>query len=251
MEKLLKYSVLRYSPSTVAGEKINLGIIFSEEKEGIYKFEFTKNFSRLQSFDDSINIDMLKVILNGIKEDVEETTLMNYKKKFDIEEYTRYFVNDYFFDIPKSIQYENLDDAIERLKKSYFRFDYVKKERPTPAEDRKLIEDIIISNSKEYVKDRAIKGDFDDNIKYDFITDKYNIKILELENKNLKRLINNAKLWAWNSTHTQGEKETLILYSYNEENMKYQNEFNIIRNIFKECKTKFVSVDEAMPLFEN
>lgn len=34
MEKILKYSVLRYSPSTVAGEKINLGIIFYDMKSG-------------------------------------------------------------------------------------------------------------------------------------------------------------------------------------------------------------------------
>lgn len=31
MEKILKYSVLRYSPSSVSGEKINLGIIFFDE----------------------------------------------------------------------------------------------------------------------------------------------------------------------------------------------------------------------------
>lgn len=32
MEKVLKYSVFRYSPSTVAGEKINLGIILRVKK---------------------------------------------------------------------------------------------------------------------------------------------------------------------------------------------------------------------------
>ena len=31
MEKILKYSVIRYSPSSVSGEKINLGIIFFDE----------------------------------------------------------------------------------------------------------------------------------------------------------------------------------------------------------------------------
>ena len=34
MEKLLKYSVLRYMPSKLSGEKINLGILFSEENTG-------------------------------------------------------------------------------------------------------------------------------------------------------------------------------------------------------------------------
>ena len=60
MEKILKYSVLRYSPSSVSGEKINLGIIFFDETLNYREFRYSKKFSRLSSFDDEININLVK-----------------------------------------------------------------------------------------------------------------------------------------------------------------------------------------------
>ena len=63
MKKLLKYSVLRYSPSTIAGEKINLGIMFYDIPSGYREFKYSKKFSRLATFDDEIDLTMVKKLL--------------------------------------------------------------------------------------------------------------------------------------------------------------------------------------------
>ena len=45
MKKVLRYSVLRYSPSKISGERINLGIAFSDEQQGIMNFDIQINLS--------------------------------------------------------------------------------------------------------------------------------------------------------------------------------------------------------------
>lgn len=129
MEKKLNYSVLRYSPSAISGEKINLGIILCDEESNYREFYFSKKFSRLSSFDDEINLKMVKTLLYGIEEEVSGD-LFSYEA-FDIEKFTKFYVNDFAFDKPKTISYTDLEDTVSRLKKTYFRFDFEKKERPS------------------------------------------------------------------------------------------------------------------------
>ena len=107
MEKILKYSVLRYSPSTFSGEKINLGIIFYDLQSGYREFKYSKKFSRLATFDDEIDLKMVKKLLQGIADDVAGN-IFTYDK-FDIDQYTKFFVSDFSFDKPKIIQYDYLD----------------------------------------------------------------------------------------------------------------------------------------------
>ena len=45
----LQYSVLRYSPSLLSGESINLGILISTGEYA--RFEFTKKMNRIREFD--------------------------------------------------------------------------------------------------------------------------------------------------------------------------------------------------------
>lgn len=84
MSKLLKYSVLRYSPSVLSGESINLGILFSEENIGYYSFRFTRNLARIKSFDDELNREALFDLLTGIKEEVD---LESNQKIFKIDRF--------------------------------------------------------------------------------------------------------------------------------------------------------------------
>ena len=45
MKKYLKYSILRYSPSSVAGEKINLGIVVYDDLLGVREFKIDEKDS--------------------------------------------------------------------------------------------------------------------------------------------------------------------------------------------------------------
>ena len=248
MEKILKYSVLRYSPSTVAGEKINLGIIFYDEENNYRKFKYSKKFARLSSFDDEINLNLVKKLLQSIKDDVEGN-LFTYDK-FDIEEYTRYYVNDFSFDKPKMIKYDVLEEMVERLNKTYFRFDYEKQERPSKADDKKIIEQLICTQGKKCKKDQYVYGICNDKIKYDFVTDDYNIKIFDFDDKNLNLLINNAKTWAWNIMFSN-DKKSIIIYRYNDSSSKYSSEFRVIMDIFKKAKANIYDIEDGMQLLQN
>ncbi|MDD6441828.1 MAG: DUF3037 domain-containing protein [bacterium] len=248
MEKILKYSVLRYSPSSVSGEKINLGIIFFDETLNYREFRYSKKFSRLSSFDDEININLVKKLLQSIKDEVEGN-LFTYNK-FDIDEYIKYYVNDFCFDKPKSIKYEVLEEMTERLHKAYFRFDYDKSQRPSKSDDKKLIEQLICTQGKSCKKDFYVYGRCNDKIKYDIVTEDYNIKIFDFEDKQLSLLINNAKTWAWN-TMFGDDKKSIIIYRYNDINSKYSTEFKIIMNIFKNAQANVYDIEEGMQFLQN
>ena len=167
MEKILKYSVLRYSPSTIAGEKINLGIIFCDMESGYREFKYSKKFSRLATFDDEIDLIMVKKLLQGIADDVEGN-LFTYDK-FDIDQYTKYFVSDFCFEKPKSIYYDNLDEMIKRLHKTYFRFEYDKRERPSKEDDKSILEKLISADGREVRRDEYVFGSCNERIKYGII----------------------------------------------------------------------------------
>ena len=93
MKKVMKYSVLRYSPTVISGEQINLGIIFDAPEDNYREFRCTKKFNRLTSFDDEIDINIVKALMKNIKEDVEGTVLS--AGVFDIDDYVKFFINDF------------------------------------------------------------------------------------------------------------------------------------------------------------
>ena len=47
MSKCLEYSVLRYTPILVAGEHVNIGVLFSSDN--FQEFHSIKKFSRIKS----------------------------------------------------------------------------------------------------------------------------------------------------------------------------------------------------------
>lgn len=124
--------------------------MFCDESEKYCEFKYSKKFSRLSSFDDEINIDLVKKLLQGIRDDVKNQAML--QKSFDMDGYIKYYINDFSFDKPKMIKYDNLDEMIERLNKTYFRFDYDKKSRPTKEDDKKLIEQLIVTKGKTIKK---------------------------------------------------------------------------------------------------
>lgn len=248
MGKLLKYSVLRYSPSKVAGEKINLGIIFSDMESNYREFKYSKKFSRLSTFDDEIDISMVKKLLQGICDDVSGN-LFTYDN-FDIDQYTKYFVNDFSFEKPKLIEYDDLDEIVKKLHKTYFRFEYDKAERPSKEDDKAIIAKIISAEGKSVKRDECVYGSCNEKIIYDLVTDDYCIKLFDFDGKNLNKLVNSAKTWAWNAMHDDKNK-LIIIYRYTEEYSKYNDEFKIIMDIFNKANTRVYDIEEGMRMLQS
>lgn len=248
MDKIMKYSILRYTPSKISGESINLGIIFDSKIDNYLEFRYTKKFSRLMHFDDEIDMDDVKRIIKSIEEDINDSLFS--KNLFDIENYVKYFINNFNFDRPKSIVYDDLEEVITSLHKAYFRFEYDKKSRPSVNEDKKLLFRMLSNSGKHAMKDRTVLGAFNDRITYDLITDDYNIKIFDFDNKDLNRLISSAKAWAWNAKNSS-DKDLLILYRYNDETRTNNQEFNIIMDILNDSGAQVMDIEKGMALVQS
>lgn len=248
MKKVLRYSVLRYSPSKISGERINLGIAFSDEQQGIHEFRHTNKFKRIAEFDDELSIDVVKKLLKGIKTDIDNSLFTN--GHFDLDEYIKFFINDFCFDEPKTIYYEDWDAAVERINKAYFRFDYGENNRPSKADDLKLLGEIITEKNDKIKKNSRTIGIFNENVTYDFVTENYKIKIMDLDDKDLSKLVNNAKSWAM-TCMTDPEKNILIIYRYSKrDNLKNNKEFESIKEIFRYANAKFVDIEEGIQLMQ-
>ena len=121
MDKLLKYSVLKYIPSPLSSERFVLGIIFHEEESDYREFRLRQYLSPLSQLDAEIDIGLVEKLLRGIKEEVESKTL---SKPFDIEEFIRFYLNAYRFEGTKTVKYEVLDESIESITQFYLGLDH-------------------------------------------------------------------------------------------------------------------------------
>ena len=125
MTSIMKYSVLRYSPSKVAGEKINIGILFSDRQGKRVEFRHTSNWQRVKSFDDELDINTLKSFVEGVKLDVDYA--MESGASFDLEKYIKFFINGFMFEREQKIQYDDWENTVKKLNSIYLRFDLERK----------------------------------------------------------------------------------------------------------------------------
>jgi len=232
----------------VAGEKINLGILFCEDNIGYKEFRYTKKLNRLQSFDDEVDIPFVREWLQGLSVHISGDLFS--KDIFDIDEFTRFYINDFQFEKPREIVYDDLELTTEQLFKTYFRFDYNKAERTTKEDDQQLLERLIIAQGNRVKRNERVSGSFDDSIRYDLVTDDYDIKLFDFDDKNLKLAVNNAKVWAWNCMHDK-QGRTMLVYRYNgDEDSKYDAEFKMIMAILNEVNAKVYSIEEGIELLQ-
>jgi len=246
MDKKIIYSVLRYSPSAVSGESINLGIIILEKEVDYREFYYTKKLSRVMNFDDTMRKDVVIKLLESIKADVEKN-IFNYGG-FDVEEYTKYYKNNYYFEKPKALLYESLDKQILELKKTFFRFDFDKAVRPTANDDLQMLDRIIRSEYDDVRKKPTLTGPAEENIQFDFSIGKLKIKMLDLDNKELSRMINTVKAWVWNC---QNDNDIVVIYRDASEEQRKSREYKSIMNIMQKNDVNIFSFDDGIEYIRN
>ncbi len=244
MEKKLKYSVLRYTPSLLAGESINLGILFSDISSGFHSFYYSSNQSRIRSFDDEINPKTLKLLLEGIKVDVEKEG-----KEFILDDFIKFYINNYRFDTPKELNYKKLDETISDLKTVYFRYDIPLSNRPDRTTDQKILANLLTTSGIQIYRNKIIEGKYQERIQYDIATDDYYVKLFDFDQKDLKRCINSAKVWAYNSDQEK-DKKVFVLYRCNNESAQKTKEFQIISSIFNDSKAHFHSIEDGVKILQ-
>lgn len=113
----LHYSILQYAPITSSADPIILGILFHEPSLDHREFRFITDHSRLSQLAPAIDVGMVEKLLSGIKEEVEMGDWAS--KPFDIEDYTRFYLNDFCFSEIVCVECDCLDGAIEHLVSSH------------------------------------------------------------------------------------------------------------------------------------
>ena len=89
----VQFSALSYYPSIVTNENVNVGILFHNLATDERTFHIMKNWNRLESFDDELDIEFMKKYLYGIKNECERN-LMNNNKELDLQYVTTKLINE-------------------------------------------------------------------------------------------------------------------------------------------------------------
>lgn len=247
-DKKLKYSVLQYSPSLISGESINLGVLATSEVEPLVDFISTKKMARVREFDDEIDLDMLKLVLQGIKAEVE-ITLENCNKIFEIQNFIQYYCNEYHFTRTIELNYQNFDHALTELKRMYLPQDLAKEQRASHKEELQFMAKILETNHIDFKRNVKEWGTYNDQITYDFRIKNYGIKLFWLKGKDLRRLTNDVKAWAWNCRYSPADIQTVIIYN-NDVDTTQKQEMKMFLDIFKSSSDKIYSWTDGMKWLE-
>lgn len=238
----IKYSILKYYNSAISEECLCVGILFHNITTDQRIFNTIKNFKRLESFDDEINIDFFKYYLSSIKDETENN-LFNYNDCFNIENYIKTYVNELRFSKIYT-SYNSDENFIENTTKLFLKFDYSKNERLHKNLESQYIRNIFKENGVSF-SSKPIIGTYKESIPFDYQTDNYAIKIFSFKEKTLSRLISNAKAWSYNALELKPHKKTIFLYDLD---ILDSDEFRIIMEILSEHAYRLLPLEEGLDL---
>ena len=105
--KQLEYSILKYH-SQQFNENIVLGVLLSNKNNKQHNFYYIKNLEILSKYKEEINCNLVKKLLTSIKEETRNTN-------FDIDKFIKYYINDFYFEKVKIINYDNWNDIKNQL----------------------------------------------------------------------------------------------------------------------------------------
>lgn len=235
--KIFEYSILQYSPSIIANEKINLGVLINclDDNEAEFVHIEGKHFKRLKSFDDELNINVVKMLLQLIEDDIESffNPILSNAPIFNLSQYIRGFSNEYKFTMPISIKYANMEQAKKEITNVCLRLYLPKTQRKDKKEEFTFLKRIFETNELEYSNKRSdtfILDKYSLTTSYDYICNHdIGIKLLYLNSQTLGKSINNIKAWLWNCNNTNLKNIILIYVVENQNTTEVQNVINMLK----------------------
>jgi len=248
MEKMCKFSVLRYVPDEIRKEFINIGLVFHSPKDMFVDIKFTTNFSRVHVFDDEVDIDLLKTVLDGMKESFTSLEISNEGPFYDdlrkddfLDCATSFYSNQLQFSPIYTIRSTDVNKDFNDLFKTYVYFDSRRTERITIDKVKSIMNRVI--REKEVNINHNVSIDIGrERIKLDYQYEaqeslKY-IKTLSFDYQDKK---NNrgqesriAKEWAWNFSKMK--------QSTHHFNGRSNKDLNIVTLVYVGKKTEWVEV---------
>lgn len=154
VQQKIEYAVMYYCPhssETYTGEKIVVAIIFYNINMKMATYELIHDWNHIAEFDEKVNIEHLKLDTNKTLEYYCQMMANNYV--CDIQHWISKYVNELQFGSLKSQIVDNPDDFIDKIKKTYMRFENtdeiiaISKLQENPIKETKAIKYLsIITN---------------------------------------------------------------------------------------------------------
>lgn len=221
MNSKLYFSILKYIPSIVRMESINVGIVVHSPVQHYSQFFKTKNLNRVKAFDDEYNKDFFKMVMESLEyefnygklsnESVLDLKFENDKKRFSdisqdtfLEYHTSYLVNEFKFTPPQYIETnkKEIEEDIENLKNMYLYYDKPKDKRISREIVKRLLGKKIRTYKLRSVQSNPIyKDNLGMEIKYDYkINDNTLLKAMTFDYKRVNDLEKELKVLLYDLT---------------------------------------------------
>lgn len=221
----VQYSVLCHYPYILSKDCLTLGILFHNITENKCDFKTIKRWDRAKAFNDELDIEIIKLQLEAIGEEVEEFIENG---NFDLKKYTKFYVNELKFTEIVTIDIEdNFPNFVAQCVRQYMPLDLDKKDRPNNKEQLAFIKNVMKDSSIEYQKG-DICGVFDETIKFDFIIGEYAFKIFKFNNKQENRLIKGIKDWAYDAYKLRDKYKVIFVTDVDFSENKYNTLYKIL-----------------------
>lgn len=235
MEKI-QYTSLCHYPSLVSTDCMTIAVLFYIEKDKKIIIEHIKNWNRLKSFNDELDIDLIKLQLEGIEEELKEFVKDD---KFVLSKYTKFYINELKFQPVINVEVHNTQQFIEECKRQYLIGDISKDKRPSVDEQIKFIKNYLKKSNLSYKGN--IEGYFNEKIDFDFKVDNYLFKTFNLKGKNENRIIRSVKEWAYDAYKLQDRYNIIFVTDIDGEN---HDKYKKVMKILEEESKSVISSDE-------
>ena len=244
MERLCKFTILRYVPDEVREEFINIGLLFHSPEDGEIRFQTTRNYSRVLAFDDEIDISFLKLVIEGIRNDftlstVDGPTLSDLKNWSFLDKATSIYVNQLQFSEIKVISSKDIEADFEKLFKTFVYFDSPKNKRITDYEVRAIMNRVF--------RDKAVYQKLNKNVKLDIDSQEIELDYAYKTNNKFKII----KTFSFDYSKKRSDMPTSLAkeWSWNFQKIKHKNDgIDFVAFVYLGEQSQRKSIDIALKI---
>ncbi|AQS18306.1 DUF3037 domain-containing protein [Clostridium beijerinckii] len=240
----IDYSILCHYPSLVSKDCITLAVLLFNRDTKETTLISTKNWNRVRSFNDDLDIDLIKLQLEGIKDEIVDIAK---SPKFSLEKYTKFYVNDLKFTEIISTKADNFEEFVKECSRQYLISDFSKSERPSKDEQLFFIKKYLKNGNIE-CEPNIIKGYFNENICFDFVIEDYAFKLFRFEGRKETRLIRTVKDWAYDAIKLKNKYKIVFITDID---FEQKDNYKTLYNILNEEAFKILNFNEVISFVQS
>lgn len=256
MSNILYYKILKYIPSAIRMETLNVGIVVHYPAKKYSHFFKTTNIKRVRAFDDEYNPDFFNMIMDSLSYELDyaENLIDTFNLEQDrfkditspcfLDRRTDYLANEFIFSKTQELHTDNKEykEDIKNLQGIYLYYDRPKGKRISKDNVKRVISKQIKSFNLNDVKQNPISSSLFGSTKfYDFKVNNSFIKSISFDYKRANDLIKELKLILFDlgSIEYDSNISNIFLISNEKGPLQDQNITKIIEKFILELQNIF------------